>query len=63
MPSENEIAALADDELDELLLGLERIGRMVEAAKLGVIDHGDRRGRCLADGHRSTAAWVRAVTN
>jgi hypothetical protein len=63
LPSEDEIAALVDGELDELLLGLERIGRMVEAAKLGVIDHADRRGRCLADGHRSTAAWVRAVTN
>ena len=63
LPSEDEIASLVGSEHDELLLGLERIGRMVEAAKLGVIDHADREGRFLADGHRSTAAWTRAVTN
>jgi len=63
LPSEDEIASLVGGEHDELLLKLERVGRMVEAAKLGVIDHADRQARFLADGHRSTAAWVRAVTN
>jgi hypothetical protein len=63
LPSEDEIASLVGSEHDELLLELERIGRMVEAAKLGVIDHADRRARFVADGHRSTAAWTRAVTN
>jgi hypothetical protein len=37
LPSEGEIASLVGSEHDELLLELERIGRMVEAAKLGVI--------------------------
>ena len=63
VPSEDEIASLVGSEHDELLLQLERLGRMVEAAKLGVIDHADRQARFLADGHRSTAAWTRAVTN
>jgi uncharacterized protein DUF222 len=63
LPSEDQIACLAGSEHDEVLLQLERIGRMVEAAKLGVIDHADRQARFLGDGHRSTAAWVRAVTN
>jgi hypothetical protein len=63
LPSGGDIAALAGAELDELLLELERIGRMVEAAKLDVIDHAERQARFLADGHRSTAAWTRAVTN
>jgi hypothetical protein len=63
LPSEDEIASLIGDELDDLLLELERVGRMVEAARLGVIDHADREARFLADGHRSTAAWIRAVTN
>lgn len=63
LPSEDEIASLVGSEHDELLLALERIGRMVEAATLGVIDHADRQARFLNDGHRSTAAWTRAVTN
>ena len=63
LPSEEEIASLAGAQLDEVLLRLERLGRMVEAAKSAVIDQADRQARCLADGHRSTAAWVRAVTN
>ena len=63
LPSEDEIASLVGSEHDELLLELERIGRMLEAAKLGVIDHADHRARFLADGHRSTAAWTRAITN
>jgi hypothetical protein len=63
LPSEDEIASLVGGEHDELLLELERIGRMVEAAKLGGIDHADDRAQFLADGHRSTAAWTRAVTN
>jgi Domain of unknown function (DUF222) len=63
LPSGGEVALLVGSEHDELLLELERIGRMVEAAKLAVIDHADRQARFLADGHRSTAAWTRAVTN
>lgn len=63
LPSEAEIASLVGGEHDDLLLELERIGRMVEAAKLAVIDHADRQARFLNDGHRSTAAWTRAVTN
>ena len=63
LPSEDEIALLVGGEHDELLVELERIGRMVEAAKLGVIDHADRQARFVVDGHRSTAAWTRAVTN
>src|SRR5690349_7858742 len=63
LPSQDEIAVLSGGELDEVLLDLERLGRMVEAAKLDVIDRADREGRFLADGHRSTAGWVRAVTN
>src|SRR3954447_9712079 len=63
LPSEDEIASLVGSEHDVLLLELERVGRMVEAAKLGVIDHAEQRARFLADGHRSTAAWTRAITN
>jgi hypothetical protein len=63
LPTEDEIAALAGCEHDELLGALERIDRMVQAAKLGVIDHADREARFLADGHRNSAAWTRAVTN
>ena len=39
LPSEEAIASLVGAEHDELLVELERIGRMVQAAKLGVIDH------------------------
>jgi hypothetical protein len=63
LPTEDEIAALVGSEHDDLLVELERIDRMVQAAKLGVIDHADREGRFLADGHRNSAAWTRAVTN
>jgi hypothetical protein len=63
LPSGDEIASLVGGELDELLLELERVGRMVEAAKLGVIDHAEREARFVVDGHRSIAAWTRAVTN
>ena len=63
LPSEDEIASLVGSDHDELLVELERIDRMVQAAKLGVIDHADREVRFLADGHRSSAAWTRAVTN
>ena len=63
LPSEAEIAALVGGDHDELLVELERIGRMVHAATLDVIDHADREARFLADGHRSSAAWTRAVTN
>ena len=63
LPSADEIASLAGVERDELLVALERIDRMVQAAKLDVIDHAERVGRFAADGHRSTAAWTRAVIN
>jgi hypothetical protein len=63
LPSADEIASLAGAEHDELLVALERIDRMVQAAKLDVIDHADRVARFAADGHRSTAAWTRAVIN
>ena len=61
LPTEDEIASLIGSDHDELLVELERIDRMVQAAKLGVIDHADREGRFLADGHRNSAAWTRAV--
>src|SRR5688572_14796311 len=63
LPSQDEVDSLAGDELDAVLLELERVARRVEAARLAVIDRADRDARFLADGHRSTAAWVRAVTN
>jgi hypothetical protein len=63
LPSEEEIASLVGGEHDDVLVELERLGRMVQAAKLGVIDHADRSARFLADGHRNSAAWTRAVTN
>jgi hypothetical protein len=63
LPSDEEIASLVGSDHDDLLVGLERIDRMVQAAKLAVIDHADRAGRFLSDGHRSSAAWTRAVTN
>src|SRR5918993_3242504 len=63
LPTEDEIASLSGREHDDLLAELERVGRKIHAAKLGVIDHADREARFLADGHRSSAAWTRAVTN
>lgn len=42
LPSEEEIGSLAGAELDEVLLRLERLGRMVEAAKSAVINQADR---------------------
>jgi hypothetical protein len=63
LPSEEEVASLVGADHDQLLVELERIGRMVQAAKLRVIDHADREARFLADGHRNSAAWTRAVTN
>jgi hypothetical protein len=59
LPSEEEIASLVGGDHDELLVELERIGRMVQAAKLGVIDHADREDRFLADGHRIHRPQVR----
>ena len=63
LPSAEEIASRHGSDDDEWLSELERIDRMLQAAKLGVIDHADREARFLADGHRSSAAWTRAVTN
>lgn len=63
LPTEDDIASLAGSELDELLLALERLDRTIQATKLSVIGHADRKARFLADGHRSSAAWTRAVTN
>ena len=63
LPSDEEIASLVGGEHDDVLAEMERIGRMVQAAKLGVIDHADLSARFLADGHRNSAAWTRAVTN
>ena len=62
LPTE-EIAALAGGDHDDLLVELERIARAVHAATLDVVEHAERTARFLADGHRTTAAWVRAVTN
>jgi len=45
LPPEEQIAALAGGEHDDVLVELERTARF------------------LADDHRTTAAWVRAVTN
>ena len=56
LPTEDEIASLAGSELDELLLALERLDRTIQATKLSVIGHADRKARFLADGHRSSAA-------
>jgi hypothetical protein len=56
LPSEEEIASLVGADHDELLVELERIGRMVRAAKLGVIDHADREARFLAHEHRKTSS-------
>jgi hypothetical protein len=63
VPSKDEISSLVGSEHDELLLDLDRIIRVAEAARLAVIDHADQQARFLADGHRSIAAWTRAVTN
>ena len=63
LPSADEVASLVGSDHDELLVELERIDRALQAVKLDVIDHADRQARFLADGHRSTAAWTRAVTN
>jgi hypothetical protein len=63
LPSEEEIASLVGGEHDDVLVELERFGRMLQAAKLGVIDHAERQAQFLADGHRNSAAWTRAVTN
>src|SRR6188768_207860 len=63
LPTEEQIAALAGGEHDDVLVELERIARAVHAATLDVVEHAERTARFLADGHRTTAAWVRAVTN
>ncbi|HZB43234.1 MAG TPA: DUF222 domain-containing protein [Ilumatobacter sp.] len=63
LPTEDEIASLSGREHDDVLAELERIGRKIHAAKLDVINHADREARFLADGHRNSAAWTRAVTN
>lgn len=65
-----EILARLDDadgpvaqELDRLLVGLERVARQVEAAVLAVVAHADRGQHFVADGHRSVTSWQQALVN
>src|SRR6478609_4292352 len=63
LPSAEEIESLVGSDHDEVLLALERVRRRVDASIADVVDHADRHAQYLADGHRNSAGWIRAVTN
>jgi hypothetical protein len=63
LPTVDEIGSFVGRQHDDALWELELVRRRVEAAISDVIDHADRSGHFAADGHRNSAAWVRAVTN
>ena len=63
LPAPEEVAALADGDLDEALVEMERARRLVESAIVDVLDEADRRRRYVADGHVSVRGWAQALTN
>jgi hypothetical protein len=61
--SVEEWAGLVGRELDAKVAELNVVGRRVEAAIVGAVEHADRTAHFRADGHRGVSSWLMATTN
>ncbi len=59
----DEWGALTSREVDLKVRELNVAQRRVEAALVGAVDHAERTGHFLDDGHRTSASWMMAMTN
>jgi hypothetical protein len=63
LPTPAEMAELSGADLDQALVDIETANRLLEAARVAVLDRADETGRFRHDGHASVREWARALTN